>query len=119
MLRVIIESPLKGDYGGNREYAKRCMRDSLKRGEAPLASHLLYDQCGILDDRYQNERDRGMRAGFAWGEAADLVAVYVDLGVSDGMREGIERAKRNNIAIVGRRLSDNSSVAWEEPCVKP
>lgn len=114
MLRVIVESPLRGDYEANRDYAKRCMRDSLKRNEAPLASHLLYDQPGILDDRYQNERDRGMRAGFAWGEVADLVAVYIDLGISEGMLEGIERAKRNGIRIVHRRLSDNSEVAAAE-----
>lgn len=109
MKRVIIESPLRGDYEANREYARRCMRDSLKRGEAPYASHLLFDQPGILDDRYQHERDRGMRAGFAWGEVAELCAVYVDLGISDGMLEGIRRAATNNIPIEYRRLSDSSS----------
>lgn len=87
MKRVLIESPLKGDYEANREYARRCMRDSLKRGEAPLASHLLYDQTGILDDRFDSDRRRGMQAGFTWGAMAELVAVYIDLGISDGMLE--------------------------------
>lgn len=109
MLRVVIESPLRGDYEANRAYARRCMRDSLKKGEAPYASHLLFDQPGILDDRYQNERDRGMKAGFAWGEAAQLVAVYVDLGISDGMAEGIRRARANKIPVEYRRLSNGST----------
>ena len=42
MIKVIIESPYTGDVERNLEYARRCMRDSIKRGEAPFASHLLY-----------------------------------------------------------------------------
>jgi len=44
MTRVIIESPYAGDIEVNLKYAKLCILDSLKRGEAPLASHLLYTQ---------------------------------------------------------------------------
>ena len=50
---VIIESPFKGntpaEEAENIAYAKEVMRDSLYRGEAPFASHLLYPQmleCG-------------------------------------------------------------------------
>lgn len=46
--RVVIESPLKGDYERNTAYARLALRDSLKRGEIPFASHLLYPQ--TLDD---------------------------------------------------------------------
>jgi len=115
--RVVIESPLRGsdgDYEANRAYSRRCMRDSLRRGEAPFASHILYDQPGILDDRYGNERERGMQAGFAWGAVAELCAVYIDLGISDGMAEGIERAKANGIPIRRRRLSDGSDIEWKD-----
>lgn len=104
MKRVVIESPLRGDYEFNRQYARRCMRDSLKRGEAPIASHLLYDQPGILDDRFESERRKGMSAGFAWGAVAELCAVYEDLGVSDGMVEGIARAEQAGIPIERRRI---------------
>jgi hypothetical protein len=62
------------------------MADSLARGEAPIASHLLYTQPGILDDSDWNERRKGIEAGFAWGVHADLVAFYLDHGWSDGMR---------------------------------
>jgi hypothetical protein len=54
-----------------------------------------------------------MNAGFAWGKVADLVAVYVDIGISDGMAQGIERARENGTPMVERRLSDNSSVPFE------
>ncbi len=50
MRRTIIESPYAGDIQGNLAYAKRCVLDSLSRGEAPIASHLLFTLDGILDD---------------------------------------------------------------------
>lgn len=73
------------------------MRDSLARGEAPIASHLLYTQRGILRDGVALERQWGIDAGLAWGRVADATVVYVDRGVSTGMRYGIaaaEKAKR-------------------------
>ena len=76
----------------NKAYARSCMLDSLRRGEAPFASHLLWDQPGLLDDDKPDERALGMAAGFAWGDRADLVAVYIDLGISPGMDAGVARA---------------------------
>lgn len=89
---VVIESPYAGDVEGNVEYAKRCVRDCLERGEAPYASHLFFTQPGILDDTIPEQRELGIQAGLAWGRAASLVAVYVDKGVSGGMRRGIYAA---------------------------
>ena len=83
MKLVVIESPLSGDFGRNLIYAKLCMLDSLRRGEAPFASHLLYTQ--VLDDTDPESRDRGMTAGFAWGKKCDLRAFYMDRGMSGGM----------------------------------
>jgi hypothetical protein len=80
------------------------MADSLARGEAPFASHALYTLPGVLDDDVPEERRRGMEAGFAWGEAADQVAVYVDLGVSRGMLEGCERAAAAGLPREARRV---------------
>ena len=42
MRLVIIESPYAGDIEANVVSARACVRDSLSRGEAPIASHLLY-----------------------------------------------------------------------------
>jgi hypothetical protein len=107
-IRVVIESPLNAPtregIDMNKEYAKACLRDSLKRGEAPYASHLLFDQPGILDELIEEERMQGMMAGFAWGKMADLIAVYIDRGISNGMRAGIDHYRHHGIPIEMRSI---------------
>ena len=83
---TIIESPYAGGVERNLAYVRECMRDSLKRGEAPYASHALYTQPGVLDDCVPHERRLGIQAGFAWWNVAHHVAFYVDHGWSTGMR---------------------------------
>jgi hypothetical protein len=90
---VIVESPYAGDVEENTRYARACVRDSLLRGEAPIASHLLYTQPGILDDAVPAERAHGIDAGLAWGTVAHATVVYTDRGISRGMTYGIENAK--------------------------
>lgn len=94
MRLVVIETPFAGrteaERQRNADYLKAALLDSLKRGEAPFASHALYPQ--VLDDDFPSDRRLGMEAGFAWGKKADAVIVYADLGTSPGMREGIVRA---------------------------
>lgn len=108
MRLVVLESPFAGatpeDREANITYARRCLRDCLLRGEAPIASHLLYTQPGVFDDDVPAEREKGILAGFAWGEKAEAVVVYVDRGISGGMRMGIERAGRANQTIEFRSL---------------
>lgn len=106
MKRVIIESPYKGNIEKNIKYARACMRDCLKKGEIPLASHLLYTQEGILDDSLEKERNLGIEAGIYWGILADLIVVYTDKGISDGMRKGIERYRYHKIPIEYRKLEE-------------
>jgi len=89
MKRVVIESPFAGEVAENIAYAKRCVQDCLKRGEAPYASHLFFTQEGLLDDLVHEERELGIKAGFIWGEAAVLSAFYIDRGVSGGMKRGV------------------------------
>jgi len=105
MKRVLIESPYAGDVENNIAYARKCMRDSLDRGEAPFASHLLYTQHGILDDYDPRERKLGIEAGLIWGACASLTAVYIDLGISDGMKLGIKRAIQERRPVVWRKRS--------------
>lgn len=90
--RVIIESPYAGDVARNLRYVRACMRDAFLRGEAPYASHALYTQPGVLRDDVPEERELGIRAGFAWRAAAEVTAVYQDLGISGGMQLGVEHA---------------------------
>ncbi len=109
---VILESPYGGDVATNVAYARRCLRDSLLRGESPYASHLLYTQEGVLDDLIPKERTHGIQAGFEWGKVADLVAVYTDRGISKGMELGIKNAEANGIPVEYRSLDgDNGTYA--------
>ena len=104
MKRVLIESPYAGDVEGNVAYARACVLDSLRRGEAPYASHLFFTQPGLLDDCDGQERALGIEAGLAWGAAAELTVVYADRGVSGGMRAGIERAELEGRPVEYRSL---------------
>jgi hypothetical protein len=114
MKRVVIESPLNAptreQIEVHKSYAKACILDSLRRGEAPYASHIFFDQPGLLDDLLPEERERGILAGFAWGEAADTVAFYVDFKISGGMRRGFERAVHTDADIVVRSIVTGSEL---------
>lgn len=89
---VIIESPFAGDIERNQDYARAAMKDCLLKGEAPYASHLLYTQVGVLDDTIPEQRVLGIEAGLCWGKMSSKTVVYTDLGISSGMKQGIERA---------------------------
>ncbi len=92
---VIIESPYAGDIEANVAYARAAMRDSLRRGEYPIASHLLYTQPGILRDEIPEERALGIAAGLAWRTVAEKAVFYVDRGWSSGMLAAEEIYKRD------------------------
>lgn len=130
MRLAIVESPFAGktdaETARNVDYARVCLRDCLLRGEAPFASHLLYAQPGVLDDKIPEERRLGIEAGLSWAAAAQALwhaaqvglgeefltealqepvrAVYTDLGVSPGMQLGIEHAERIGQLVERREL---------------
>ncbi len=107
--RVIIESPFAENPSApdraHLAYARRCLRDSLLLAEAPFAPHLLYPQ--VLDDDAPFQRALGLQRAFRWYGVADLCAVYTDLGISGGMRQGIEYATKIGLPIEERSLNDD------------
>lgn len=110
MRRVVLESPFAGDIDANVAYARACIRDSLLRGEAPIASHLLYTQPGILNDDDRNERAHGINAGHAWMYGgAQAVVVYTDRGISSGMAAGIRVAELLGLPIERRSLNGGAA----------
>ncbi|SRR5258706_8961505 len=109
MKLVIVESPFRGktleQEKENIEYAQACARDCLmNHNEAPLLSHLLYTQEGILNDAIPEERQLGIDAGLAWGLKAEATIVYTDLGISSGMEHGIANAVKAGRPIIYRLL---------------
>ena len=105
---VILESPYAGDVDRNVAYARACLADSLRRGEAPIASHLLYTQPGVLDDAVPAERELGIAAGLAWSKVADAAIFYVDLGWSRGMKAALRIYKDRCF-----RYEDRLLPGWE------
>jgi len=105
-------TPMQDVFERNALYARAAMYDSLMRGEAPLASHLIYTQ--VLDDTVSEHRKMGIEAGLAWGQQAKLTAVYTDLGISDGMKTGIDRAEREGRPVEHRQLAGRPrmGVVW-------
>lgn len=102
MIKVVLESPLAGNFEKNIRYARLCCLDCIRRGEAPYASHLFFTQ--FLDDTLLEERNAGMEAGFEWAKAGDIVAVYDDLGISNGMKQGIANGVERKQKIEYRQL---------------
>lgn len=89
MRRIIIESPYKADFRegilANVHYARECVRSRVLAGDAPIASHLLFTQRGILRDDVPDERKLGIDAGLAWLPQAQAQVFFTDRGWSGGM----------------------------------
>lgn len=105
MRLVVLESPYAGNVERNTAYARQCIKDCLRRGEAPIASHLLYTQPGVLNDGVRDERKLGIKAGHSWISMAEALVVYIDRGVSVGMEQGIKEAERWEIPVEYRSLA--------------
>ena len=110
MRRVVLESPYAGDVEKNLAYARECLHDCLLRGEAPIASHLLYPQPGVLDDNKPEERKLGIEASLVWGSLAEVTVVYTDRGISGGMKFGIERAGKEGRPVEYRNIYEDKTV---------
>jgi len=117
MRRVLIESPFAAPTPEQVEehvrYARACLKDALSHQEAPLASHLLYTQPGVLDDNIPHERQWGIDAGIEWYKVAEACIVYTDCGISSGMKYGIARAEAQGIPVEYRTIP-----SWQ-PKAKP
>lgn len=101
---VVIESPYAGDVANNCAYARLCVKDSLIRGEAPFALHLLYTQAGILDDNIASEREQGIASGLEFCRVCDIHVFYTDRGWSQGMLAAYKSAIENHEKIELRSL---------------
>lgn len=94
MKRIYVCSPFAAPTAAgvreNVERARAICRDVAKRGDAPLAVHLLYP--AFLDDTVPEERELGVACGRSWLLAADEVWVFGS--PSPGMRAEIVEAER-------------------------
>lgn len=99
---VAIESPFAGQVEQNTRFARLCLLDSITRGEAPFAGHLLYTQ--VLADASPTERELGIRSHLAYVQRSDRVVVYEDFGVSTGMQRAVDLAEELGIPVEVRQI---------------
>lgn len=113
---VIVESP----YAGRGWWptvrvpamAKHTLRPRLRAGLSTerrsaicLTSALHPTQPGILRDATPTEMQRGIQAGLELAKRADKTVLYSDLGMSEGMRIGVEAARAAGRPVETRRLN--------------
>ena len=101
-LAVTIESPFAGDVETNKRYARAALLDSIRRGEAPFAGHLLYTQ--VLADATPAERELGISCHLAYVRRCERLVVYEDLGISGGMDQAVALATELKIPVETRRV---------------
>ena|SRR3990172_4228092 len=107
---VIVETPYNADTQDgierNLRYLRACLHDCTRKNEAPFASHAIFTQPGVLNDRDPTERKLGIAAGLAWKNVAHATVVYTDLGISPGMAYGIQYAQDRGQPVEFRTLGD-------------
>ena len=115
---VFVESPHKGKNWEkteeNKKYALDCMKDCfINYNEAPFASHIAYIHEGLLDDKNPEERKMGMEAGWAYARYTEASVFYIDFGMSEGMKAGLENAMENKRRIEFRSLFNKDFINSE------
>ena len=119
MKRVVVESPFAGEILRNEIYAEFACHDCLvNHGESPYASHILYTRRYVLRDEIPEERKLGIEAGFAWRESAEQTNFYIDLGMSGGMKLGLEDAKEKHNPYDVRKLPDDLWLRFQHACAE-
>jgi len=71
--RILVISPYSGNVPRNLSYLQH----------APFAPHHVYPI--FLDDTDEDQRELGLHMGLAWGECAEEIWIFTDLGESAGM----------------------------------
>lgn len=104
---VLILSPFMAEDPGSAmkmiRYATRCIQDSLTRNEAAISTNLFYYD--TLNIKVAIERDKGLKSMISWTTKADIIAVYIDHGVTQAMQVVINTAQMRSKKIEYRTIS--------------
>jgi hypothetical protein len=103
---VVIESPWAGLGAGEKAkaYLRACIRDSLSRDEIPWASHAMLAWTRALYEEDEEQRAEGIQVNKRMIVKAELIAIYVDHGISAGMREAEIYSKMHGKTVERRSL---------------
>lgn len=110
-MKVVVESPLKGDFSKNLRYALWCQRALwLVDRQQAIASHTTCPW--FLDDDKHEERTAGINWDWFWQLDAEHV-FFIDLGWSDGMLEAWETCDKRGIRRTTLELDKYCPDAWK------
>ena len=102
----------------NEKSSELCMHDCLvNHNEAPYASHLLYTRTWVLRDEIPEDRKLGIEAGFYWRDVAEQTNFYVDLGMTDGMKLGVDDCNEKGKPFELRSLPKDLWERFETICM--
>ncbi len=98
---VVIECPWDpANATGLRHqerYAEFCVLDSIRLGEAPYLGYQVLNK--ILNNRMTYDHDPAFFCHVNWIPVADILAVYIDHGITPSMQMSINVAKRHTTRI--------------------
>lgn len=103
IVRVILESPSEERLEESVIYARRALKDSLDRGEAPFSSYLLYAQ----ENDFLKEIGNKSMLNQVWTPVSIKTVVYMDYGLSDSMKENLKKAHKAGIPYEERYIGRN------------
>lgn len=108
---ILLESPYLHEHPIDGEeysiYLSRCLRDSLKRGEAPIATHAMYTRPGVLNLSI-GEATLATLASDDLAELIPITVAYTDYGITEKMDLGLDRAGRWKHTIEYREIGKNT-----------
>ncbi|MFZ1970993.1 MAG: hypothetical protein WAU65_02335 [Candidatus Nanoarchaeia archaeon] len=113
-LIVVLETPYEGKRSTNKKrdskYIRKCIMECLfNYREIPIPSHLFYDKL------IKNKKKRGIESYLAMiDRPADATIVYMNLGISNEMNLGVEKAIKANRAIEYRNLRESAKLDLED-----
>lgn len=100
MTYCYICSPYRGSFFRrirNRGYARELTKQAIGMGYVPVTPHLYLPQA--LNDRRQQEREKGMELGRRLLDICGVMLVGTRYGISAGMKAEIEKAGREHIYV--------------------
>lgn len=109
---IYICSPYRGNVFKryrNVRYAKKLTREAIKRGYAPITTHLYLTK--VCDDNKVKERLQGMRAGKEILASCGQVLLGTKYGISDGMTSELKKAELLNIPVIKSETNASVTVA--------
>ena len=105
MKLAIIEAPFNHpdlDEKKYKWYLQLCIQDCFDRDEAPFSADGFYSR--YSDQRIMTHRERAISAGLEWSRYADVVAFYIDYGISASMEANMKLYNAHNKKVECRRL---------------